>query len=86
MAYSLLNLGADTRKRALAGMQESAQREEQRNQTNQSLKDAQRTKCLSSVTTGAGMGMMAGMQAGSVGGPMGAAMGAAAGLILGELF
>ncbi|MBF4405823.1 bacteriocin, partial [Vibrio anguillarum] len=27
MAYSLLSLGADTRKRALAGMQESAQRE-----------------------------------------------------------
>ncbi|MBF4366310.1 bacteriocin, partial [Vibrio anguillarum] len=54
MAYSLLSLGADTRKRALAGMQESAQREEQRNQTNQSLKEAQHTKRLSSATTGAG--------------------------------
>ncbi|MCA2497768.1 bacteriocin [Vibrio sp. 2175-1] len=86
MGYSLLQLGADTRKQALAGLESSASREEQRDQLEQNLKDAAKAKKLNSVTMGAGMGMAMGAQVGSVGGPMGAAIGAAAGLVLGELF
>lgn len=79
MGYSLLQLGADTRKQALAGLESSAKREEQRDRANENLKAAERTKTMSSIGTGAGIGF-------AVGGPMGAAIGAGAGLILGELF
>lgn len=79
MGYSLLQLGADTRKQALAGLESSASREEQREQANDNLKQAAQAKTLGAVGTGAGIGF-------AVGGPVGAAVGAAGGLILGELF
>lgn len=79
MGYSLLQLGADTRKQALAGLESSAQREEQREQANDNLKEAERTKRMSSI----GMGASAGF---AIGGPVGAGIGAAAGLVIGELF
>lgn len=79
MSYSLLQLGADTRKQALAGLKSSAEREEQREQANENLKQAERQQTMSSVGAGASIGMMAY-------GPVGAAVGAAAGFVIGELF
>lgn len=79
MSYSLLQLGADTRKRALAGIKESAAREEQRNQANENLKQAERQQTMSAMGAGAGIGL-------AVGGPIGGAIGAGAGFIIGELF
>lgn len=79
MSYSLLQLGADTRKQALAGLKSSAEREVQRDNTNQNLKDAERAKTLSSIGAGAGIGtaIMPGV---------GTAAGAVAGYVVGELF
>lgn len=79
MSYSLLQLGADTRKQALAGLKSSAEREVQRDNTNQNLKDAKRAQTLSAVGAGAGIGtaIMPGV---------GTAVGAGVGYIVGELF
>ncbi|MBE3662191.1 bacteriocin [Vibrio navarrensis] len=79
MSYSLLQLGSDTRRRALSGLQQSAAREELREQANENLKQAERQQTMSAVGTGASIGMMAY-------GPVGAAVGAAAGFVIGELF
>lgn len=79
MSYSLLQLGSDTRRRALSGLQQSAAREEQREQANENLKQAERQQTMSAVGTGSSIGMMAY-------GPVGAAVGAAAGFVIGELF
>lgn len=59
MSYSLLQLGSDTRRRALSGLQQSAAREEQREQANENLKQAERQQTMSAVGTGASIGMMA---------------------------
>lgn len=79
MAYSILDIGNDTRKQALTGLRDAANREEQRDQANQNLRNAERQKTMSAVGAGASIGMM-------VGGPVGAGVGAAAGLVIGEVF
>lgn len=86
MGYSLLSLGQHTKNNALRGLSDVAAREERQESANKQLKAAERQQTVSSVTSGAALGMMAGMQSGAVGGPMGMAIGAAAGLVLGELF
>ncbi|HAT8545916.1 TPA: bacteriocin [Vibrio vulnificus] len=79
MSYSLLSLGADTRKRALAGLKESAAREEERDQVNKNIEQAEKQQTLSAVGTGAAIGtyVMPGW---------GTAIGAGVGYIVGELF
>lgn len=79
MSYSLLSIGADTRKRALAGLKESAAREEERDQVNKNIEQAEKQQTMTAAGTGASIGMMAY-------GPVGAAVGAAAGFVIGELF
>ncbi|MGF1727081.1 bacteriocin [Photobacterium nomapromontoriensis] len=86
MSYSVLQLGGDTRKQAMSGLRDAANREEEVDRMNKQLKTAERTQTMSAMGSGAAMGAMVGMQAGSVGGPMGMAIGAVGGLILGELF
>lgn len=86
MAYSILDVGGDTRKQALSGLREATSREHEREIANDNIKQAERQQTMSSVGMGASAGLMAGMQAGSVGGPAGMAIGAAAGFVLGELF
>ena len=79
MGYSILDMGADTRKQALQGLSDTAAKEEQREQANDSLEQAESSQRMSGVGTGAAIGMMAY-------GPVGAAVGAAAGFLASELF
>ncbi|WGY45222.1 bacteriocin [Vibrio sp. ABG19] len=79
MSYSLMSLGADTRKQALAGLRSSAQREVERDNVNQNIKDAKRQKTLSAIGAGAGIGT-------AIAPGFGTAVGAAAGFVVGELF
>lgn len=79
MAYSILDLGNDTRKQALSGLREATNRENEREIANENIKQAERAQTMSSVGMGASMGMM-------IGGPVGGAIGAAGGLIIGEIF
>lgn len=79
MAYSLLDLGNDTRKQALTGIRKASELEESREAANENLKAAERNQTMSAVGSGAAIGMMAG-------GPVGAAIGGGVGLIIGEIF
>ncbi|MCD9504512.1 bacteriocin [Photobacterium phosphoreum] len=79
MSYSVLNLGGDTRKQAMDGLRQAADREEQIESTNKQLKTAERTQTMSAIGSGAAIGtaIMPGI---------GTAIGAVGGLIIGELF
>lgn len=79
MSYSILNLGGETRKQAMSGLRQAADREEEIERTNKQLKTAERTQTMSAMGSGAAIGTM-------VGGPIGGAIGAVGGLIIGELF
>lgn len=81
MGYSLLDAATSTRKQAMAGMDDAAKLENQREAANKQLSAAKKQQTMSNIGTGAAVGMMAGAQAGSVGGPWGAAIGAGVGLI-----
>ena len=81
MGYSLLDAATSTRKQAMAGMDDAAKLENQREAANKQLSAAKKQQTMSNIGTGAAVGMMAGAQAGSVGGPLGAAIGAGVGLI-----
>ena len=81
MGYSLLDAATSTRKQAMAGMDDAAKLENQREAANKQLSAAKKQQTMSNIGTGAAVGMMAGAQAGSVGGPWGAAIGAGIGYI-----
>lgn len=81
MGYSLLDAATSTRKQAMAGMDDAAKLENQREAANKQLSAAKKQQTMSNIGTGAAVGAMAGAQAGSVGGPLGAAIGAGVGLI-----
>lgn len=81
MGYSLLDAATSTRKQAMAGMDDAAKLENQREAANKQLSAAKKQQTMSNIGTGAAVGAMAGAQAGSVGGPWGAAIGAGVGLI-----
>lgn len=81
MGYSLLDAATSTRKQAMAGMDDAAKLENQREAANKQLSAAKKQQTMSNIGTGAAVGMMAGAQAGSVGGPWGAAIGAGVGLV-----
>ena len=80
MGYGLIDIGAQTRRQAMQGMNESAKLDEVRETANKSLKAQQKQQTMSNLGTGAGMGAMIGMGT-SVGGPWGAAIGAGVGLL-----
>ena len=81
MGYSLLDAATSTRKQAMAGMDDAAKLENQREAANKQLSAAKKQQTMSNIGTGAAVGMMAGAKAGSVGGPWGAAIGAGIGYI-----
>ena len=81
MGYSLLDAATSTRKQAMAGMDDAAKLENQREAANKQLSAAKKQQIMSNIGTGAAVGAMAGAQAGSVDGPLGAAIGAGVGLI-----
>lgn len=81
MGYSLLDAATSTRKQAMAGMDDAAKLENQREAANKQLSAAKKKQTMSNIGTGAAVGMMAGAQAGSVVGPWGAAIGAGVGLV-----
>ena len=81
MGYSLLDAATSTRKQAMAGMDDAAKLENQREAANKQLSAAKKQQTMSNIGTGAAVGMMAGAKAGSVGGPLGAAIGAGVGLV-----
>lgn len=74
MGYGILDIGGQTRKQAMAGMDDAAKLENQREAANKQLDAAQKQQTMSAVGTGAGIGFM-------VGGPVGAGVGAGVGYI-----
>lgn len=79
MGYGLLDIGAQTRQQGMAGLRDAANREEELEAANKSLKTARKGQTLSSVGAGAGIGMM-------VGGPVGALVGGGVGFLADSLF
>lgn len=80
MSYSILNIGSDTRKQALSGLRDVANREQEIEHANKQIKTAERTQTMSAAGTGAMIGAMTPL------GPVGAVIGGVGGLIIGELF
>ena len=81
MGYGILDIGGQTRKQAMAGMDDAAKLENQREAENKQLKAAQKQQTMTNVGTGAAVGAMAGAEMGAGAGPWGAAIGAGVGLI-----
>ncbi|OBU29316.1 bacteriocin [Photobacterium kishitanii] len=79
MSYSILSLGSDTRKQAMSGLRNAADREERMESANKQLKTAERTQKMGAIGTGAAIGT-------SIMPGIGTAIGAVGGFILGELF
>ncbi len=79
MGYGLLDIGAQTRQQGMMGLRDAANREEELEAANKSLKTARKGQTLSSVGAGAGIGMM-------VGGPVGALVGGGVGFLADSLF
>lgn len=58
MGYGLIDIGAQTRRQALQGLQESAQLDEQRETLNKRLRSQQRGQTMTNIGTGAAVGTM----------------------------
>lgn len=83
MSYGLIQSGRNMKGEALQGLSDVARNNEQREQTNKSLKDAKRQQEISTAATGATGGAMIGAKTGGAyGGIWGAALGALAGWAL----
>ena len=85
MGYGLLDIGAQTRQQGMAGLRDAANREQEIESANKSLKAARKQQTMSTIGTGASMGAMLGMT-GSLGGPLGALAGAGVGFLADSLF
>lgn len=79
MGYGLLDIGAQTRQQGMAGLRDAANREQEIESANKSLKAARKQQTMSSIGAGAGIGMM-------VGGPVGALVGGGIGFLSDSLF
>lgn len=79
MGYGLLDIGAQTRQQGMAGLRDAANREQEVESANKSLKTARKQQTMSSIGAGAGIGMM-------VGGPLGALVGGGIGFLADGLF
>lgn len=79
MGYGLLDIGAQTRQQGMAGLRDAANREQEIESANKSLKAARKQQTMSSIGAGAGIGMM-------VGGPVGALVGGGIGFLTDSLF
>ncbi|MCO5341140.1 bacteriocin [Aeromonas veronii] len=79
MGYGLLDIGAQTRQQGMMGLRDAANREEEIESANKSLKAARKQQTMSSIGAGASMGMLAG-------GPVGALVGGGIGFLADSLF
>ncbi|ATY81316.1 bacteriocin [Aeromonas veronii] len=79
MGYGLLDIGAQTRQQGMMGLRDAANREQEIESANKSLKAARKQQTMSSIGAGAGIGMM-------VGGPVGALVGGGIGFLADSLF
>lgn len=79
MGYGQLDIGAQTRQQGMAGLRDAANREQEVESANKSLKTARKQQTMSSIGAGAGIGMM-------VGGPLGALVGGGIGFLADGLF
>lgn len=79
MGYGILDIGAQTRQQGMAGLRDAANREQEIESANKSLKAARKQQTMSSIGAGAGIGMM-------VGGPVGALVGGGIGFLADSLF
>ncbi|MGY3876478.1 hypothetical protein [Aeromonas enteropelogenes] len=77
MGYGLIDIGAQTRRQALQGLQESAQLDDQREALNKRLRSQQRGQTMTNIGTGAAVGTMVMPGIGTV---IGAGLGALASL------
>ncbi|MFM4938188.1 bacteriocin [Aeromonas enteropelogenes] len=77
MGYGLIDIGAQTRRQALQGLQESAQLDDQREAMNKRLRSQQRGQTMTNIGTGAAVGTMVMPGIGTV---IGAGLGALASL------
>jgi uncharacterized protein YcfJ len=78
MSYSIMDMGNSTKAQSKGSLKTLADMEQNREMTNDSLKQQKKGNQMSGAATGATMGFM-------VGGPYGAAIGGAIGLIGGSL-
>ncbi|HHQ4662254.1 TPA: bacteriocin [Aeromonas veronii] len=79
MGYGLLDIGAQTRQQGMMGLRDAANREQEIESANKSLKAARKQQTMSSIGAGASMGMLAG-------GPVGALVGGGIGFLADSLF
>lgn len=79
MGYGLLDIGAQTRQQGMVGLRDAANREQEIESANKSLKAARKQQTMSSIGAGASMGMLAG-------GPVGALVGGGIGFLADSLF
>lgn len=79
MGYGLLDIGAQTRQQGMAGLRDAANREQELEMANQSLKTAKKQQTMSAIGAGAGIGTM-------VMPGIGTAIGAGVGFLADSLF
>ena len=78
MAYSILQAGQSTKNKATGSLKTLSDMEQNRDMTNENLKQQKKSAQISGTASGAMAGAM-------VGGPWGAAIGGAIGLVAGSL-
>ncbi len=59
MGYGLLDIGAQTRQQGMMGLRDAANREQEVESANKSLKAARKQQTMSSIGAGASIGTMA---------------------------
>ncbi|HFT7660993.1 TPA: bacteriocin [Aeromonas veronii] len=79
MGYGLLDIGAQTRQQGMMGLRDAANREQEVEMANQSLKTAKKQQTMSAIGAGAGVGTM-------VMPGLGTAIGAGIGFLADSLF
>ena len=79
MGYRLLDIGAQTRQQGMMGLRDAANREQEVEMANQSLKTAKKQQTMSAIGAGAGVGTM-------VMPGLGTAIGAGIGFLADSLF
>lgn len=79
MGYGLLDIGAQTRQQGMMGLRDAANREQEVEMANQSLKAAKKQQTMSAIGAGAGVGTM-------VMPGLGTAIGAGIGFLADSLF
>ncbi|WP_429046814.1 bacteriocin [Aeromonas veronii] len=79
MGYGILDVAAQTRRQGMMGLRDAANREQEVETANESLKTARKGQTMGSIGAGAGIGAM-------VGGPVGALIGGGIGFLADSLF